>query len=60
MISDVLSDALDEIRRYLDDEVTGDWYVGALRQRILALTDQMEEVRIILDRLPEGVCDANH
>lgn len=55
MISDVLSEAVDEIDRYLSDEVFADVYTGDLRARIVAVRNEMEKIRVELDTPPPGV-----
>lgn len=50
MISDVLSEAVDEVDRYLND--FEDMYRGSLRRDILALRDEMERMRARLDTCP--------
>jgi len=52
MISDTLSDAIADIRVYLDDEVMGRAYEGEMRTRIEALVTEMEAIRRILDTPP--------
>jgi hypothetical protein len=47
MISDVLSDAIDEVRRYLNDV-----FSGKLRDEIERVVEQMEKLRAELDRPP--------
>ena len=48
MIGDVLSDAVDEIDRYLGWEI-GPYSEGELRSRIVAVRDQMDALRDELD-----------
>jgi hypothetical protein len=52
MISDVLSDAIDEIQRYLNDPAFSRVYSGDLRDEIKRVIEQMERLRAKLDRLP--------
>jgi hypothetical protein len=52
MISDVLSDAVDRIREYLDDPVYATVYSGELRERIERLVQQMDRIRAELDLPP--------
>lgn len=52
MISDVLSDAIDDIDRYLESPTFADTYCGELRQRIIELRDRMEAMRGELDNPP--------
>lgn len=61
MISDVLSDAVDQIREYLTDPVFAEAYSGKVRVKIERVVEKMEELRAELDqhptpgsRLPEG------
>jgi len=49
MISDTLSDAVTDIRAYLDDEVMGRAYEGEMRARIEALVTEMQTIRELLD-----------
>ena len=51
MISDVLSEAVADIRDYLADPITADCYT-TVRGRIDALVADMEAVRVILDTPP--------
>ena len=52
VISDVLADALDRIREYLDDPVYATMYDGELRNDIERVVQQMERLRVELDRPP--------
>lgn len=52
MISDVLSEAVGRVREYLGDPVYANTYSGELRQQLLALTEQMERMRVTLDTPP--------
>src|SRR4051794_17294920 len=54
MISDVLSDAGESIRQYLDD---GMYSNDPTLPRIKALVEQMEAVRIELDTVPSSALD---
>jgi len=54
MISDVMSEAVGEIDRYLSDEVMGKSYQGAHRAAILVIRDQMNAIRMINDIGPFG------
>lgn len=62
MISDVLSDAVAKIRRYLDDVDT--YSDPMMRVEIWAVVDRMQALRARLDTLPLPVptenCDAGH
>ena len=51
MISDVLFEALADIRGYLSDPITAPYY-GAVRERIDALVAEMDAVRVVLDTPP--------
>jgi len=52
MISDVLSDAVHDMDRYLNDPLYDDPYGSALRARILAVRGQLETLRRELDNSP--------
>ena len=52
MISDVLSDAIAEIQRYLNDPVFSSVYPRNLRDEIERVVEQMEKLRAELDRPP--------
>lgn len=52
MISDVLSDAVREIDRYLADPVFAAAYQGDVGEKIRALRDEMDAMRRDLDRPP--------
>lgn len=52
MISDVLFESVEEIRRYLSDPAFRQAYVGEDRKEIEALVAQMEGIRIKLDTPP--------
>jgi hypothetical protein len=52
MISDVLFEALDDIRGYLDDSVFAEMYSGELRAEIERVVAQMEALRERLDQPP--------
>lgn len=57
MISDTLSDASGEIKRYLTDEAFAHVYpAGPLRDRIEACLAEMDAIRIILDTPPRPSC----
>ena len=45
MITDVLSEAIDDINSFLDSSAYGHIYQGELLERILALRAQIEAVR---------------
>ena len=49
MISDVLSEAIDEMDRYLDQSGL---YTGKLREEIISLRNQMYAMRVKLDTPP--------
>ncbi len=51
MISDVLSDAISEIDRYLREYK--DVYTGAMRERIIEVRDATHELRDELDTVSE-------
>ena len=53
MISDVLSDLRESLDTYL--EMYPDLYIGEIRERIIKLRDEAEEIRIILDTPPVWV-----
>jgi hypothetical protein len=52
VISDVLADAVDRIREYLDDPVYATMYAGELRNDIERVVQQMDRLRAELDRPP--------
>lgn len=52
MISDTLSEAVDDIRRYLDDPVFADVYSGDIRQQIETTVSAMDATRVMLDTPP--------
>ncbi len=52
MISDVLSDAIREIDRYLDE--CQNLYAGPVRERIIEVRDIMPELRDELDTVPDA------
>jgi len=49
MISDILSEAVSEIDRYLTDKTFEEVYSGELKERIVVLRNNMEEMRKELD-----------
>jgi cell fate (sporulation/competence/biofilm development) regulator YmcA (YheA/YmcA/DUF963 family) len=51
MISDILSEAVAEIRRYLDDPVFAGTYTNS-RREIERVAQEMDKLRAELDRLP--------
>lgn len=53
MISDTLSEAVNEIDRYLNDPLYAGMYGGDLRKRIVAVRDQMHALRAELDAPPD-------
>ena len=52
MVSDVLAEACDQIRKYLKDPVYADMYVGKMRDEIVHLLEQMDRLRAKLDLPP--------
>jgi hypothetical protein len=54
MISDVISEAVAELDRYLNDPIWDDVYCGKLRERIVRLRNEAEYLRGLLD-VPPGV-----
>jgi hypothetical protein len=54
MISDVLSQAVDDLDHYLNDPNFDSTYNGEFRERIIRLRDEAEYIRIVLDTHP---CD---
>jgi hypothetical protein len=60
MISDVLSETVDQIRAYLDDPVHAGAYSGALRDEIEGLVQEMDRIRAKLDQppTPEDLADS--
>jgi hypothetical protein len=52
MISDVLSEAHEGVRSYLDDPVFADVYSGELRAEIERVLAEMEALRQRLDQPP--------
>lgn len=52
MISDVLSEAVAEIDRYLTTPTFSVCYVGEMRQRIRKCRNEMEAIRRVLDTPP--------
>lgn len=65
MISDVLADATDEIRSYLDDPAFRGVYVGEARAKVEAALVAMAAARELLDTPPargdaplQGICGA--
>lgn len=54
MISDVLSEAAQEIRNYLHDETFAQIYTDELRARIEELVRDMDAIRVSLDTPPGG------
>jgi hypothetical protein len=49
MISDILSDTVSDIDQYLGNPLYDDWYRGALRDRIIALRNEADAIRVELD-----------
>jgi hypothetical protein len=56
MISDVLSDAVEEMDSYLNAMSYNKMYSGSLREAVVALRNQMQALRIYLD-IPPPVFD---
>ena len=54
MISDVLADAVADIDKYLTDPTFAAVY-GPWRERILAVREQMDELRAALDAPPSDL-----
>lgn len=52
MISDVLSEAVDSMDRYLNDPVFKNVYDGELRKELLSLRNKMDSIRARLDMVP--------
>jgi hypothetical protein len=52
MISDVLFEALDDIRGYLDDPAFAEMYSGELRAEVERVMREMEALRETLDQPP--------
>jgi siroheme synthase (precorrin-2 oxidase/ferrochelatase) len=52
MISDVLSSAVDDLDFYLKEPVYKDTYAGKMRERIKAVRNEMNAIRILLDKFP--------
>lgn len=53
MISDVLSEAVQDINRYLEDPVFAGAYSGAMTRRIKACVSEMEAILRALDTQPD-------
>jgi hypothetical protein len=53
MINDILCDCVDELDRYLNDQIFDGTYQGELRDRILRLRNEAEYLRGLLD-IPPG------
>lgn len=52
MISDVLSEAVFDIDYYLENAAFRDTYTGKMRQRIVDVRNEMNEIRKALDKFP--------
>jgi len=52
MISDVLSDAVHEMNKYLTNPATASCYRGATKRRVLSVMTVMNKMREELDALP--------
>jgi hypothetical protein len=52
MISDVLHEAVVEVRRYLEDSTYENVYKGDMRVRIISLVSDMEKIQVELDTPP--------
>ena len=53
MVSDVLSEAVESIRRYLAEPVYKDVYAGATRTDLESLVGEMDAMRARLDDPPD-------
>jgi hypothetical protein len=52
MISDVLSKTVDDLDNYLNDPFWDKVYSGELRERIIRLREEVDEVRVLIDGKP--------
>ncbi len=52
MISDVLVEACEQIKQYLDDPVFAGAYSGTVRDEIVRVVDEMDRLRGVLDQPP--------
>jgi hypothetical protein len=52
MISDVLSDAAEQIREYLRDPAFSKTYSGPLQHQVERVVEEMDKLRANLDRFP--------
>jgi hypothetical protein len=52
MISDSLSTAVDDIDYYLDNPTYKDVYSGRIREKLKSLRDNMNSMRVLLDKVP--------
>src|SRR5690348_9972352 len=52
MISDILSQAVSDLDRYLTDPEWADDYAGKLRDRLVQFRNEADAIRAILDREP--------
>lgn len=55
MISDVLSDTVDQLNYYLTDKTFSKCYAGAMRDAIVEFKDKATAIRILLDYPPDIV-----
>lgn len=53
MISDILSHTVDELDHYLRDPIWDDIYAGEIRERLIRLRDEANDLRSALDAPPE-------
>ena len=49
MISDIMSEAVTEIDRYMYDSLYDSWYSKKMRTRIIKARNEIEKIRIELD-----------
>ena len=52
MISDVLSETIEEINEYLNSDVTSKCYEGAMREAIVELRDNARAIMVTLETFP--------
>lgn len=55
MVSDVLFQAVQDLDHYLNDPVFANVYGGALRERLLRLRKEMQDIRMMLDSPPPSL-----
>ena len=53
MISDVLAEAVESIKSYLNDPTYEKMYEGKMRERINKLVKEMKDINLILDTPPK-------